>query len=870
MIQKYTVIPRVPTRLKPLMAIAKNLWWIWSRNALALFRRIDLDLWEESRHNPVLLIGALHPERLRALSDDPAFLAHMDSVYEELELYLSSSTWYTRVYGSKLDTRIAYFSAEFGLHECLPLYSGGLGVLSGDHIKSSDELGLPLVGVGLCYQHGYYRQYLSSDGWQQELYPENDFYNMPLTLLRDDEGREITVEVNFLQRRVEARLWRLEVGRVSLFLLDANIASNDPIDRMITSRLYGGDLDMRIRQEILLGIGGIRALTKLKNEPTVCHMNEGHSAFLALERIRLLMQKAGLTFAEAREAMAAGHAFTTHTPVPAGNDRFPSDMIRSYFRDYVPLLKIPMETFIGLGRENPEDLREDFCMTVLALRLAAHSNGVSQLHGRVTRRLWKKIWPAVPEREVPIAHITNGVHTHSWLSDEFTRLFERYLEPKWMENPVNQGVWQRVEDIPDNELWRAKERLRDRMVTFIRRRLKRSLRRMDAPNAKITAADEILDPEILTIGFARRFATYKRANLIFRDVARLKRILNDRDRPVQIVIAGKAHPHDHPGKEIIRQIAQLTKSEEFHRRLVFVEDYDIDVGRHLVQGADVWLNNPTRPLEASGTSGMKAGMNGTLNLSILDGWWCEGYDGDNGWAIGHGEEHADREYQDQTESTILYDLLEKEIIQSFYSRGPDGLPRDWIQKMKASVRTICFRFSTNRMVEEYAERIYLPAAIHSTMLSKDNYRAARMLAAWKQHVQNHWHEVSILSVQADSSRELDIGGSLDLRVRVLLGSLSPEEVAVEVLYGPLDASGEIKADEALPLNFDTSEGSVAVFSGSIPCRNAGQHGFVVRVLPFRRELANKFETGKITWWSGNTALPSESVADKVSSITVGG
>ncbi len=868
MIQKYTVVPRVPARLKPLLAIAKNLWWICNRNALALFRRIDMDLWEESSHNPILLIGSLHPERLRTLAEDAAFLAHMDSVHDELEQYLRSSTWYLQTYGAKLDVKIAYFSAEFGIHESLPLYSGGLGILSGDHIKSSDELGLPLSGVGLCYQHGYYRQYLSSDGWQQESYPENDFYNMPMTLTRDDEGSEVTVEVHFLGRRVEARIWRLQVGRVPLFLLDSNLPTNEPMDRMITSRLYGGDLDMRIRQEILLGIGGIRALLKLGIEPTVCHMNEGHSAFLALERIRLLMQKAGLSFAEAREAMAAGNTFTTHTPVPAGNDRFPPDMVRSYFRDYAPLLKIPMESFLALGRENPDDPREDFCMTVLAMKLAAHSNGVSQLHGKVSRRMWKRLWPAVPEREMPIAHITNGVHTRSWLSDEHARLFERYLEPKWLEEPVNQGVWQRIDEIPDNELWRAKERLRDRLVSFVRRREKKVLQRSAAPSAKIHAADEILDPEVLTIGFARRFATYKRANLLFRDLPRLKRILLDKERSVQLLIAGKAHPHDGPGKEIIRQIAQLTKSDDLHRRIVFIEDYDIDVARYLVQGVDIWLNTPLRPLEASGTSGMKAAMNGTLNLSILDGWWCEGYAGDNGWAIGSGEEHVDREYQDLTESTVLYDLLEKEIIPLFYRRGADGVPREWVQRMKACIRTICPRFNTNRMVEEYAERMYLPAAIHSTLLAKDGFRSARLLSAWKNHVSDHWHEVSVLGVQAETSRELEIGTSLELRVRVLLGSLLPDEISVEVLHGPIDAQGEIVAGDAMPLNFLSGEGSVAIFGGAIPCRSAGQHGFVVRVVPFRRELANKFETGKITWWSGPQALAPEKVAEKVSSVTV--
>jgi starch phosphorylase len=866
-IQKYTVVPRVPARLRPLLAVARNLWWIWNRNAVALFRRIDLDLWEHSGHNPILLLGTLHPARLRALVDDPAFLAHMDSVHDELEQYLASPTWYSRVYGAKLDTRIAYFSAEFGLHECLPLYSGGLGLLSGDHIKSCDELGLPLVGVGLCYQHGYARQYLSSDGWQHEFYPENDFYNLPLTLVRDADGQEVTAEVTVLGRRVDLRIWNLQVGRVSLFLLDSNVPSNDPQDRAITSRLYGGDLDTRIRQEIVLGIGGIRALHALGHEPTVCHMNEGHSAFLGLERIRLLMQRAGLTFAEAKEATAPASVFTTHTPVPAGNDRFPSDMIRSYFKDYVPLLRLSMDAFLGLGRENPEDAREDFCMTVLALRLASHSNGVSQLHGRISRRLWRRLWPAVPERELPITHITNGVHTHSWLSDELARLFERYLGPQWLDDPVNQTVWQRVEEIPDNELWRAKERLRDRLVSFVRQRLKRSLRNVAAPNAKLMDADGVLDPEVLTIGFARRFATYKRATLILRDVARLKRLVHDRDRPVQLIFAGKAHPQDHPGKELIRHIAQLSKSDDFHRRVVFLEDYDIDVARHLVHGVDVWLNTPLRPLEASGTSGMKAAINGTLNLSILDGWWCEGYAGDNGWAIGNGEEHSDREYQDQTESTMLYDLLEKEVVPLFYRRGPDGVPREWIARMKSSIRTLCPRFNTNRMVEEYTERMYIPASIHAGMLQKDGHRGARSLAAWKDRVRQHWHEVSVLSVEADTSRELEIGSNLDLQVRVLLGSLAGDEVSVEVLYGPIDSQGEIVAGEALPMALGSTEGSVATFTGSIPCRAAGQHGFVVRVLPFRRELANKFETGLITWWSGNEAVPSEAVATRVSSAT---
>jgi starch phosphorylase len=796
---------------------------------------------------------------MMALAEDEAFVAHMESVDAELSEYLSTPTWYGRMYGSKLDLRIAYFSAEFGLHESLPIYSGGLGGLAGDHIKSSSELGLPLVGVGLCYQQGYNHQYLSSDGWQLELYPDNDFYNLPMTLVRDEGGHELTVEVSIHGQRVLARIWKVQVGRISVYLLDSNLPANDPQDRLITSRLYGGDLDTRMRQEILLGIGGVRALERLGQEPNVCHMNEGHSAFLALERTRLLMARADLTFEEAREALAASNVFTTHTPVPAGNDRFPPDMMRSYFRDYVPLLKIPMETFLGLGRENPDDPREDFCMTVLALRLTSHANGVSRLHGSISRRMWKRIWPSVPEREIPIGHITNGVHTHSWLSEEFGRLFERYLGPRWLKDPVNQGIWQRVEEIPDNELWRAKERLRERLVSFVRARLKKQLRRAGQPASKLAHAEQLLDPEILTIGIARRFATYKRANLILRDVTRLRAILLDKERPVQIVFAGKAHPHDQPGKEIIRQIVQLTKAGDFQHRIVFVEDYDLDVARHLVQGCDIWLNTPLRPLEASGTSGMKAALNGALHLSTLDGWWAEAYAGDNGWAIGGGEEHENRDYQDQTESTMLYDLLEKEVVPLFYRRGPDNVPHEWIGRTKTSIRTICPHFSTNRMVEEYTQRFYLPAGIQWSMLAQEDYQAARGLAGWKRRVRAHWQELAILSVDAETSRELEVGSDLELRVRVLLGSLDPEEVSVEVLFGPLDAQGEIVAGDPLPLTYLSSEGSVAVFSGAVPCREPGQHAFAARVLPFRRELVNKFETGKITWWSGNTGAPAEAL-----------
>jgi starch phosphorylase len=864
LIQKFTVVPRIPEKLRPLQVMARNIWWSWNRNAVSLFRRVDTKLWESVGHNPVALLGALHPSRLRALEDDDAFVAHMNEVYEEFLEYTGRQSWFDRVYSGGMELRVAYFSAEFGIHESLPFYSGGLGGLSGDHIKSAADLGLPLVGVGLAYQQGYYRQYLNTDGWQQERYPDNDFYNMPLTLLRDSRGDDLSVEVAFLGRTVRARVWKLEVGRVVLYLLDANIPDNDSVDREITSRLYGGDLHMRIRQEILLGIGGVRALRRLGQEPTVCHMNEGHSAFLGLERIRNIMEEHGVSFAEAREAITASNVFTTHTPVPAGNDRFPADMVREYFRDYVKPLGISLETLVGLGRENPEDPREEFCMTVLALHLAAHYNGVSKLHGEISRRMWRRLWPGIPEKEIPIGHVTNGVHTHSWLSDEYARLFERQLGPRWLEDYDDRDLWRRVGEIPDNELWRAKERLRDRLVSFVRERLKRQLTRQGSPRARIIEAEGVLDPEVLTIGFARRFATYKRAYLVLKNVERLKKILLDRDRPVQLVMAGKAHPHDHPGKEIIRQIAQLSRGGEFQHRIVFIEDYDLEVARVLVQGCDVWLNTPRRPMEASGTSGMKAALNGSLNLSVLDGWWCEAFNGENGWAIGTGEEHSDHSYQDEIESRMLYDLLESEVVPLFYRRGPDGVPREWIARMKASLSSICPVFNTHRMVEEYIERFYMPAAVNSSMLVRDDFQSARELATWKESIRRHWQEVAVLSVAADTGREVELGSHLEITVQVLLGSLQPEEVSVEVLHGPLDFAGEIVNGESLPLNFQRSEGSVAFFHGGVPCRQAGRHGFAVRVLPFRRELSHKFETGLLAWWNGNSVTPAEMLAVKVS------
>jgi glycogen phosphorylase len=848
-IRTFTVMPHLPPRLAALQKLAYNMWWCWNHDAIALFRRLDADLFEAVEHSPVKLLGALEQSRMEQLLHDDGFLAHMDRVEGALDTYLAATTWYQETYGTQTDVRIAYFSAEFGLHESVPIYSGGLGVLAGDHLKSASDLGIPLCGVGLMYREGYFRQYLNVDGWQQERYPENDFFNLPLIPETRPDGSPLFVGIPFPGREVFARIWRIQVGRIPLFLLDTNIAQNSADDRTITARLYGGDHDMRVRQEMILGIGGLRALIALGKGPTVCHMNEGHSAFCGLERIRLLMEESRLDFQAAREAVAAGAVFTTHTPVPAGNDVFSPQLIEYYFGDLIARLKIDKQEFLGLGRQNPKDQNEPFCMTVLAIRLANVTNGVSKLHGSVSRKMWRSIWPELPDAEIPITSITNGIHTPSWVSADILQLYERYLGVSWMERPADHAIWRRADSIPDAELWRTHERRRERLVAFARRRLKTQLKNRGAPPAEVGRADEVLDPDALTIGFARRFATYKRGTLIFRNIERLSAILNNKDRPVQIIFAGKAHPRDHGGKELIAEILHTARRPEFRRRIVFLEDYDIDMARMLVQGVDVWLNNPRRPLEASGTSGMKVCGNGGLNLSILDGWWVEGYAQDNGWAIGAGEEYTDLTYQDDVESRAIFDLLEQEIVPQFYTRTSDGLPRGWLRMMKRSIGSMCPYFNTNRMVQEYVEKCYWPSAQRFAMLATDGLKKAAQLAQWRKRLAQAWSAVRVEGVEAHGADPMTVGGQLDVRARVQLGGLSPDDVEVQLFHGVVDSFGDIPNPRTVPMSHNgRPEGQGAwAFQGTIPCRSSGQHGYAVRVLPKHADLGNPFEPGLLTW-----------------------
>ncbi len=848
-IQTFTIEPTLPESLKRLKEIAYNLFWTWHPETISLFHRIDPDLWEGTGHNPALMLGLVGQERLEKLAVDDGFVAQLNRCWEDLHEHVyGDSNWYRRLAGVNPNLCIAYFSAEFGVSDCMPIYSGGLGVLAGDHIKASSELGLPLVGVGLLYQKGYFRQYLNIDGWQQESYPVNDFYNMPITMMCAEDGSPRTVSVEFPGRLVHARIWRMQVGRNPVYLLDTNIDRNALLDRGITAELYGGDIEMRIKQEIILGIGGVRALKALGVVPSVYHMNEGHSALMGLERVRMLMEEQGLRFAEARRIVSAGTVFTTHTPVPAGIDRFSPDMVKKYLKHYYDRLGLSDKEFLAIGQSPGARGNEPLNMAILAINLAAYRNGVSKLHGEVARKMWNYVWPGVPEKEIPIDSLTNGIHYHSWISHDMTDLYDRYLGPQWLKDPSDIDIWRRVEQIPAEELWRTHGRRRERLVAFIRNRLSRCMARRGGTPAEIEIAEEALNPRALTIGFARRFATYKRAALILRDPARLARILNNSEKPVQIIFAGKAHPRDAGGKELIRRIVHMGRRPEFRDKLVFVEDYDINVARYMVQGVDLWLNTPRRLEEASGTSGMKAAANGGLNISILDGWWNEAYAQEVGWAIGHGEVYDDIEYQDRVESESIYDLLEKEIVPLFYDRGRSGLPRKWVSKMKHAMRALCPVFNSNRMVHEYAQRFYFPAAHrHDGMIENDN-RCAVVNAQWVENVTDRWDKVKILSVKPEAIQDATVGGKIDIVADIDLDGLTAEDVDVEIFHGKLDENGNICDGEVIQMHrSEKLENGVHRFTGVFPFTASGRHGYTVRVLPASEQQATRYEVPLVRW-----------------------
>ncbi|MCP4428077.1 MAG: glycosyltransferase family 1 protein [Chloroflexi bacterium] len=696
---------KIPQKINRLPELAYNLWWSWTPDARELFRRLDFPLWRRTQHNPVQMLQELSADKLEAAAQDGAFIRQYNKVMMMYDREIENGhSWFHTTYPDSTEKTIAYFSFEFGLHNSLPIYSGGLGILSGDHAKEASDLGLPFIGVGFMYPQGYFRQRIPSHGWQEAVYQQLDMGQTAIRPVILADGKNLKVSVNLGGRAVYARVWRVQVGRIPLYLLDTDVDDNDPWDRELSARLYSGDSEMRIRQEIMLGIGGVRALRALNITPSVYHMNEGHSAFLILENIREKVAQ-GMSFQEASAIVRDCAVFTTHTPVPAGHDTFSFHMVENYFNGFWDEIGISREEFLGLGGHE-EEWGMAFNMTVLALRMSGQSNGVSRLHGEVSREMWQEVWLSKTVDDVPITSITNGVHVPTWIASDLHELFDKYLGPEWRNRHDEPAVWQRLLDVPDKELWEFHLLLKRKLIHFLQERVRR--RWVDGRNdpTQVLTSGTLLEPEALTIGFARRFATYKRANLIFRDLDRLRRMLLDIHRPVQIIFAGKAHPADDPGKALIQQIYNMAKHNQLGGRVAFVEDYDMHMARYLTQGVDVWLNTPRRPREASGTSGMKASLNGVPNLSVLDGWWVEGYNGANGWAIG-GERQENDAVQDEHDAHVLYQLLEDEIVPLYYTRDRDGVPRGWAEIMREAIRSNAPRFSMRRMVKEYTTELYL-------------------------------------------------------------------------------------------------------------------------------------------------------------------
>ena len=844
-LHSFTVRPRVPHALAPLEELARNLRWSWDRPTQELFQAIDPRAWEFSGHDPVALLGLVGRRRLEVLAADDDFRTAMAAAHEDLRRDLEGELWFQST-GHRLRC-VAYFSPEFGIAEALPQYSGGLGVLAGDHLKAASGLGVPIVAVGLLYREGYFRQGLAGDGWQEERYVTLDPEALPLTLC---DG--VRVEVEQVERPLIARLWKASVGRVPLYLLDTDVEENDAEGRGVTDRLYGGDIEHRLRQEILLGAGGVRALEAVGARPEVFHTNEGHAGFLGLERIRRHIVDDGMTFDEAVEAVRTGTVFTTHTPVPAGIDRFARPLMERYFRSWAEECGVSFDTLMALGQEPDEPPDAPFNMAVMGLRLASYANGVSRLHARVSRRIFAGLWPNIPEQELPIDSVTNGVHALSWVSPEMSSLLATHVHPQWSESGPE--GWAGLEGVPDADLWAARQAGRHRLVEFARVRLHAAMQSRRVPEAELGWCSGVLDRDTLTIGFARRFAAYKRATLLLSQADRLVSLLLDSERPIQLLFAGKAHPADDVGKDMIRQVVQFSRQSRVRHRIVFLEDYDIAVARAMYQGCDLWLNTPRRPLEACGTSGEKAALNGALNCSVRDGWWDECYDGTNGWAIASAEEYDDLWQRDHAEAASLFELLEHQVLPLFYDRDPDGLPRRWLARVRSSLQTLGPFVCASRMVRDYVTDMYEPAAVRGRTLGADGSARARELAAWKARVRSGWGAVRVEGVEPDG-QPADVGGTRSVRARVTLGDLSPADVEAQLLHGPVSSTGELAETAVEPMVPDHSEGfggpgddgPVTLYTGSFTYEQAGRYGYTVRLVPTHPDLRNFAEVGCITW-----------------------
>lgn len=847
-IHLYNVAPAIPPEIDFLETLSMNLWWSWNHDAIELFRRIDPKAWKQSGHNPVAFLTLIPQQRFEELTDDDGFLTHLDQVRDRFETEVIKKE---KSHAASSPNSVAYFSLEYGIHESLRLYAGGLGCLAGDHLKAASDIGLDLVAVGLLYRNGYFQQYLRDDGWQQESYQENEIQLLPLKRAYNDQNQPVRVSLPMPDGRLYADVWRLDVGRVKLYLLDSNIVENKTDLRKITGRLYEGDRQMRLRQELLLGIGGFRALIELGYSPSACHMNEGHAAFLCLAHIEHFMKSRGLDLESALQVLQRTNIFTTHTPVPAGNEYFTVDLVKPHLEALKEEMGIDSDEVISWGQ--PEnDKHSNLCMTILGLRMSQFSNGVSRLHGEVERKMWRNLWTQCPEDEVPITHVTNGVHVMSWLSGDNAQLFDKYLGPEWRDNPADADVLKRISQIPDDELWKAHELGRARLIREARDIAEKQYAVRNAAKSEISRIKSVLNYDALTIGFARRFASYKRATLLLSDPARLEALLTNKEYPVQIIFSGKAHPADDVGKNLIKQIIEFAKNPSVRQKIIFLENYDIRISRYMAQGVDVWLNTPRRPQEASGTSGMKAAVNGVVNVSILDGWWDEGYSPECGWAIGKGEVYEDMEYQDSIESQAIYNLLENEVIPRFYDRQESGIPIAWTKMMKASMKMAMEYFTSHRMIMEYKKNFYEPVKKAFFALTADSSTLVHDLVNQRRRFMDFWKDIVVHKPVLDKDiSALHVGDKFVVITVVELGEIKPEEVDVEVYFGPVDPDNCICKSKTARMQVieDKGDGKY-IYRQEVVCDSTGRYGFTTRVIPSGPDWKTDMP-GFITWADGS-------------------
>ena len=847
---KITVNPQLPKRIEKLSEISNNLWWSWNTEFLRLFKIIDRDLWETCEKNPVKFLKLVSQDRLEQITKNTEFLKEYDKLSKEFEDYMNSkNTWFSNKYPENKNDLIAYFSAEYGLDQTIPIYSGGLGILSGDHLKSASDLGIPLVAVGLLYKNGYFHQKINGYGDQEEEYNNIELSNLPINPVKDSNGEELTIYVKLEKRKVYLKVWQINVGRIKLYLLDSDIDQNNQEDREITLRLYGGDQEMRIKQEIILGMGGTNLLTRaLKLNPTIYHMNEGHSAFLILELIKNIIKEKQVSFEVAKDIASSKTVFTTHTPVPAGNDIFPIELVEKYFKEFWPRLGLDREAFLKLGMKPCKELEHGFNMGILALKVAGKKNGVSKLHGAVSRELFGDVWPEIAANESPITYVTNGIHTCSWLAPSLKELYNKYLIPYWQDNIHNDEVWKNINNIPNKELWEIHRQRKIKLLDIVKENTTNRLRRSGYNYEEINDITSKLNPDVLTIGFSRRFATYKRATLIFKDLERITQILNNQDKPVQLIFAGKAHPADKEGKDLIKRIHEISMMPQFKGKIFILENYNIAMSRYLVSGVDVWLNNPRRPMEASGTSGQKASVNGVINFSVLDGWWAEGYNQENGWTIGTNAEYDSYEEQDIADSQSMYNTLETKIIPMYYNRNEDKISETWMKIMKNSIISTGGKYSTARMLVDYTNNLYMPLC-NLTKKYYENIDNVAEFNLWKKSIYTNWKDIKITQKNNLNNITMDAGNNIEVKCEVQLPNVDINNITVECYYGKILDNGIVENVSIIPMKLENKneEEKIYEYSTKIELKTGGNYGYTFRVMPKHEMLLDAENLNLVKW-----------------------